>query len=65
MTTTLTPSRFVTIEVAEMVTGYSASAIRSKIARGDWVLNKQYRKAPDDRVLVDLEGYEKWVLGKG
>lgn len=65
MTTKLTPARFVTIAVASIVTGYSPKAIESKIGRGDWVLNKQYRKAPDNRVLIDLEGYQQWALGKG
>lgn len=55
----LTPARFVTIELAEAVTGLSASAIRTKIHRGIWVEGRQWVKR-DGRVLIDLEGYERW-----
>jgi hypothetical protein len=55
------PARFVTIELAEAVIGLTASAIRTKIGRGVWVENRQYRRAPDGRVYVDLKGFEEWV----
>lgn len=55
------PARFVTIELAEAVTGLTASAIRTKIGRGVWVEGRQYRRAPDGRVFVDLKGFEQWV----
>lgn len=57
----LVPSRFVTIELAEAVTGLTASAIRTKIGKGYWVEGRQYRRGPDGRVYVDLRGYEAWV----
>lgn len=60
----LVPARFVTIQVASTVTGLTPSAIRSKIGQGVWVLNRQYRKAPDNRIYIDLEGFSKWVSGK-
>ncbi len=28
---------------------------------GVWVEGREYVRAPDNRVLVDLEGYERWV----
>lgn len=55
------PSRFVTIELAEAVTGLTANAIRTKIGKGVWVEGRQYRRAPDGRVFVDLRGFEAWV----
>lgn len=55
------PLRMVTIKLASMVTGYSPRAIESKIQRGDWQENQEWRRAPDGRVLVDLEGYLKWA----
>lgn len=55
-------SRFVTIELAATVTGFSPSAIRTKIARGVWVGGREYVHAPDGRVLIDMRGYEKWAV---
>ncbi len=58
--------RFVTIEKFESLTGYTADAVRSKIKRGDWLEGAVWMKAPDGRVLVDMEGYEWWVMhGRG
>ena len=54
------PSRFVTIELAEAVTGLTASAIRTKIGKGIWLEGRQYVRR-DGRVFVDLRGYEEWV----
>lgn len=55
------PARFVTIELAAAMTGYSAGAIRTKIARGVWIEHREWVHGPDNRVLVDMRGYEKWV----
>lgn len=61
----ISPAKFVTIELASHVTGLSKRAIQSKIYKCIWVLNRQYRKAPDGRIFIDLEGVEKWIMGKG
>ena len=42
-------------------TGYSEHAIRSKIRDGVWLENHVWIKAPDNRVLVSVEGYNQWV----
>jgi len=57
----IAPARFVTIALAESLTGYAVTAIETKIARGVWVEGREWRRAPDGRVLVDIRGYEKWV----
>ena len=54
-------SRFVTIDLAAAATGFSPSAIRTKIARGVWVSGREYVHAPDGRVLIDMRGYERWA----
>jgi len=60
----IAPARFVTIDLAENITGYTKSAIRSKIHKGEWVQGRQWVKR-DGRVLIDLKGYEAWaVTGK-
>lgn len=55
------PARFVTIELAAVLTGFSPSAIRTKIARGVWVEGREWVHAPDNRVLVDMKGFEAWA----
>lgn len=54
------PSRFVTIDLAEAVTGLTASAMRTKIGKGIWVEGRQYIRR-EGRVFIDLRGYEQWV----
>ncbi|MGH8073702.1 MAG: excisionase [Lysobacter sp.] len=54
-------ARFVTIEKFHQETGYTPDAVRSKIKRVDWLEGVVWRKAPDGRILMDLEGYEWWV----
>ncbi len=54
-------ARFVTIALAEALTGYTKDAIETKINRGIWVEGREWRRAPDGRVLIDMRGYEKWV----
>ncbi|WP_439444506.1 excisionase [Xanthomonas translucens pv. translucens] len=51
-----------TIEKFHELTGYTPDATRSKIKRGDWLEGALYIKAPDGRILMDLEGYEWWVI---
>lgn len=55
------PARFVTIELAAVLTGFSPAAIRTKIQRGVWVEGREWVHAPDSRVLVDMKGYERWA----
>jgi hypothetical protein len=58
---TVTPARYVTIELASTLTGYTKRAIEAKIARGDWMENDVWVRAADARILIDLRGYERWV----
>ncbi|AVS94498.1 excisionase [Paracidovorax avenae] len=53
-------SRFVTIELAAAMTGFSPAAIRAKINKGVWIEERQWIKR-EGRVLIDMRGYEKWV----
>ena len=57
-------ARYVTLDKFAAETGYTAKAIEIKIARGVWIEGRQFRRAPDGRVLVDMQGYEKWVEGQ-
>lgn len=57
----ITTSRYVTIELASLKTGYSVDAINRKIDAGVWVEGREWKRAPDGRRLVDMVGYEAWV----
>ena len=55
------PARYVLLQLATALTGYSVKAMQRKIERGDWSEGKVWRRAPDGRVMVDLVGYQKWA----
>ena len=57
-------ARYVTIPLAAALHGYTVDAIETKIARGVWTEGREYRRAPDGRVLVDMRGVERWVEGQ-
>ena len=40
---------------------YTEQAIRSKIKKGQWVLNQHYIKAPDGRILLIFEQITHWI----
>jgi hypothetical protein len=58
------PARYVTIVLAAGLTGYTVQAIETKIARGIWVEGREWKRAPDGRVLIDMRGYERWAEGQ-
>jgi hypothetical protein len=39
-------------------------AVRSKIKRGDWLEGQVWIKAPDGRILINTEGFEKWATSQ-
>lgn len=53
--------RYVRLPRFEQLTGYTQKAVRRKIEAGVWLEGREYRRAPDGRIMVDLEGYKKWV----
>ena len=55
------PARYVLLPLANMMTGYTVKAMQRKIERGDWPEGKVWRHAPDGRIVIDLEGYQRWV----
>lgn len=54
-------ARYIRIPKFVDETGYTARAVETKISRGVWLEGKVYRRAPDGSILIDMEGYEKWV----
>jgi hypothetical protein len=55
--------RWVTIARLAAMSGYSEKAIRQKVARGVWQEEREYRRAPDGRLLCDLDAVTKWIEG--
>lgn len=56
-------SRYVRVNKFVELTGYTDKAVRCKISEGVWLEGKQWRRAPDGAILVDMVGYERWVEG--
>lgn len=54
-------ARYQTIKKFSEESGYTERAIRTKIQDGIWRLGEVWIKAPDNRVLICVEGYESWV----
>lgn len=59
--TVTSPARYVKLPLFEAITGYTEKAVRRKIEEGHWLEGKQFRRAPDGHILIDLEGYYQWV----
>ncbi len=57
----LMPARYVRVHLFEALTGYSAKAVERKIASGTWMEGREFKRAPDGHVLIDMKGYEQWV----
>ena len=53
--------RFYTLEKFCELSGYKPDEVRTKIRRGDWQERSVWVKAPDGRILIDREGYERWA----
>lgn len=53
--------RFVLIPRFCELTGYTEKAVRRKIDDMVWVEGREYRRSPDGRIHIDLDGYDKWL----
>jgi len=56
-------ARFVTIEMCAAITGLTRSAINKRMGRGYWIEGRQWRRAEDGRIWIDMQEVEKWVMG--
>ena len=61
LTPPIAAARYVTVELAATMTGLTAAAIRKRIERGQWLQDREYRRAPDGRIWIDTKGIERWV----
>ncbi|HEX8988735.1 MAG TPA: hypothetical protein VF816_12325, partial [Rhodocyclaceae bacterium] len=58
------PLAWVTLQVYASSSGYSVGALRQKIRRGHFIEGKHFRKAPDGRVLMNVEACQNWGIEK-
>ncbi|SEO77118.1 hypothetical protein SAMN02800692_2041 [Luteibacter sp. UNC138MFCol5.1] len=56
--------KYMTVAKFAVESGYSEEAIRAKIKNGVWLEGMVWKRAPDGRVLISTEGYERWVEGR-
>lgn len=57
-------ARYVSLAKFEQLTGYTVKAVEKKIESRTWRQGHEYRKAEDGRILIDMEGYYRWVEGR-
>jgi hypothetical protein len=43
--------------------GYTDDAVRAKIKRGEWEKEVLWRKAPDNRIIIDVTAVNLWLRG--
>lgn len=60
----LAPARYVRPKVFEVITGYTEEAVQTKIKRGVWLEGKEYIRAPDGNILINVEGFYRWAEGQ-
>lgn len=53
--------RWVLINRAAELLGYSEDAIRHKVKNGTWAQGRIWRKARDGRVFINIEEVDRWV----
>lgn len=56
-------AKWVLIPKVTESTGYTADAIRAKIKRGIWQYEKHWRRAPDNRIVLNLDAINQWMGG--
>jgi len=55
---------YVTTKKLSEITGYTREAISNKTKKGIWQRNLHYYKAPDGRLMMNLEAIFQWIEGK-
>lgn len=56
--------RLVRVKRFSELSGYSDKAVYRKIEDGIWLEGREYWRAPDRSILMDLEGFERWGARK-
>lgn len=56
--------KWVTIKKAAELSGYTEKAIEAKRADGTFLEGKVWRKTPDSKVEISVDGFDEWVEGR-
>jgi len=56
-------AKYVTAKKFCELTGYTDKAVRGKISAGVWLEGQEFIHAPDNRILINMEAYDQWVMG--
>jgi hypothetical protein len=59
----VTPVNWVTVLRFCDITGYTVDAVDKKRQQGVWLEGNVWKHAPDNRILISIEGYHAWVEG--
>lgn len=57
----INPVRYVRIALFTTISGWTEKAVRMKIEEGVWIEGREYKRAPDGNITIDIQGYERWV----
>ena len=57
-------SRFVKPPIFAALTGYTVKSQERKREEGVWLEGFEFVRAPDGNILIDIQGYERWVVGQ-
>lgn len=52
---------YVLMTQADKLIGLTVKAMEHKIAAGQWLMGKEYRKGPDGRIYISMKGFAEWV----
>jgi len=56
-------ARFVTIDLCATITGLTRSAINKRMGAGHWTEGRQWHRAEDGSIWIDMLAVERWVQG--
>jgi hypothetical protein len=56
--------RYVLVDVAHVLFGYTVKAMNVKMDTGVWREGFEWIKAPDGRRFVIVDGVERWIAGQ-
>lgn len=60
----LVPGENVSIDLAAAMFGTTRSSIENRISKGVWLEGRQYHRAPDGTIWVNVKGVNQWVASK-
>ena len=60
----INPARFVTVNLCSTITGLTCSDINKRMSQGYWTEGRQWRRAEDGSIWIDMQAVERWVQGQ-